>query len=200
MIQAYADVPELASFLHLPVQSGADRVLTAMKRGHTAIEYKSKIRKLKEARPGISISSDFIIGFPGETDVDFEQTMSLIKDIGFDQSFSFIYSARPGTPAASLEDATHAEVKKQRLAKLQKTINEQAAVISESMVGSVQRILVERPSARDASEMAGRTENNRVVNFAGDASLIGKFVDIAITEARPNSLRGEYRQINDPLF
>ena len=200
LIQAYADVPELASFLHLPVQSGADRVLTAMKRGHTAIEYKSKIRKLKEARPGISISSDFIIGFPGETDVDFEQTMSLIKDIGFDQSFSFIYSARPGTPAASLEDATPAEVKKQRLAKLQKTINEQAAVISESMVGSVQRILVERPSARDASEMAGRTENNRVVNFAGDASLIGKFVDVAITEARPNSLRGEYRQINDPLF
>jgi len=182
------------------VQSGADRVLTAMKRGHTAIEYKSKIRKLKEARPGISISSDFIIGFPGETDADFEQTMSLIRDIGFDQSFSFIYSARPGTPAASLEDETPVQVKKERLAKLQKTINEQAAVISETMVGSVQRILVERPSARDESEMAGRTENNRVVNFAGDASLIGKFVDVAITEARPNSLRGEYRQINDPLY
>ena len=200
LIQAYADVPELAAFLHLPVQSGADRVLTAMKRGHTAIEYKSKIRKLKEARPGISISSDFIIGFPGETDADFEQTMSLIRDIGFDQSFSFIYSARPGTPAASLEDETPVQVKKERLAKLQKTINEQAAVISETMVGSVQRILVERPSARDESEMAGRTENNRVVNFAGDASLIGKFVDVAITEARPNSLRGEYRQINDPLY
>ena len=200
LIQAYADVPELASFLHLPVQSGADRVLAAMKRGHTAIEYKSKIRKLKEARPGISISSDFIIGFPGETDADFEQTMSLIKDIGFDNSFSFIYSARPGTPAASLEDATTPEVKKERLAVLQKTINAQAAVISEAMVGTVQRILVERPSARDDAEIAGRTENNRVVNFAGDASLIGKFVDVAITEARPNSLRGEFRQINDPLY
>jgi len=200
LIQAYADVPELASFLHLPVQSGADRVLAAMKRGHTSIEYKSKIRKLKEARPGISISSDFIIGFPGETEADFEQTMSLIKDIGFDNSFSFIYSARPGTPAASLEDATPQEVKKERLAILQKTINEQAAVISESMVGSIQRILVERPSARDEKEMAGRTENNRVVNFAGDASLIGKFVDVVITEARPNSLRGEFKRVNDPQY
>lgn len=200
LIQAYADVPELASFLHLPVQSGSDRVLAAMKRGHTSIEYKSKIRKLKEARPGISISSDFIIGFPGETDADFEQTMSLIKDIGFDNSFSFIYSARPGTPAASLEDATPQQVKKDRLATLQKTINEQAAVISESMVGSTQRILVERPSARDETEMAGRTENNRVVNFAGDATLIGKFVDVIITEARPNSLRGEFKQINDPQY
>ncbi len=199
LIQAYADVPELAAFLHLPVQSGADRVLAAMKRGHTCIEYKSKIRKLKEARPDISISSDFIIGFPGETDADFEQTMSLIKDIGFDQSFSFIYSARPGTPAASLDDETPAEVKKERLSILQKTINEQAAVISQGMVGSVQRILVERPSARDEKEMAGRTENNRVVNFPGDESMIGKFVDVEITEARPNSLRGEFKQINDPL-
>ena len=200
LIQAYTDVPELASFLHLPVQSGADRVLSAMKRGHTSIEYKSKIRKLKQARPGISISSDFIIGFPGETDADFEQTMALIKDIGFDQSFSFIYSARPGTPAASLEDSTPAEVKKARLSTLQKTINEQASVISQGMVGTVQRILVERPSARNEEEMAGRTENNRVVNFAGDSSLIGKFVDVEITEARPNSLRGEFRQINDPLY
>ncbi len=200
LIQAYADVPELASFLHLPVQSGADRVLAAMKRSHTSIEYKSKIRKLKEARPGISISSDFIIGFPGETDADFRQTMSLIKDIGFDQSFSFIYSARPGTPAASLEDDTPLEVKKERLSILQKTINEQAAVISEAMVGSVQRILVERPSTRNEAEMAGRTENNRVVNFAGDTSMIGKFVDVEITEARPNSLRGEFKQINDPLY
>ncbi len=200
LIQAYADVPELASFLHLPVQSGADRVLAAMKRGHTSIEYKSKIRKLKEARPGISISSDFIIGFPGETDADFEQTMSLIKDIGFDQSFSFIYSARPGTPAASLDDETPAQIKKDRLSILQKTINEQAAVISQAMVGTVQRILVERPSARNEEEMAGRTENNRVVNFPGDASMIGKFVDVEVTEARPNSLRGEFRQINDPLY
>ncbi len=200
LIQAYADVPELASFLHLPVQSGADRVLAAMKRGHTCIEYKSKIRKLKEARPGISISSDFIIGFPGETEDDFEQTMSLIKAIGFDQSFSFIYSARPGTPAASLEDSTPMEEKKQRLATLQKTINEQAAVISQSMVGTVQRILVERPSTRNEEEMAGRTENNRVVNFAGDTSMIGKFVDVEITEARPNSLRGEFKNINDPLY
>ncbi len=199
LIQAYAEVPELASFLHLPVQSGADRVLAAMKRGHTAIEYKSKIRKLKEARPGISISSDFIIGFPGETDADFEQTMSLITSIGFDQSYSFIYSARPGTPAASMEDDTPVQVKKERLALLQKTINEQARAISDSMVGSVQRILVERPSTRDNTELAGRTENNRVVNFAGDAALIGKFVDVTITDAKPNSLRGEFLQINDPL-
>ncbi len=199
LIQAYAEVPELASFLHLPVQSGADRVLAAMKRGHTAIEYKSKIRKLKEARPGISISSDFIIGFPGETDADFEQTMSLITSIGFDQSYSFIYSARPGTPAASMEDDTPVQVKKERLARLQKTINEQARAISDSMVGSVQRILVERPSTRDETELAGRTENNRVVNFAGDAALIGKFVDVTITDAKPNSLRGEFLHINDPL-
>ena len=199
LIQCYAEVPELASFLHLPVQSGSDRILAAMKRGHTAIEYKSKLRKLKQARPGISLSSDFIIGFPGETDADFEQTMTLIKDMGFDQSFSFIYSPRPGTPAASLDDDTPAEVKKQRLATLQKTINEQAAAISHSMVGTVQRILVERPSARDESELAGRTENNRVVNFSANHDLIGKFVDVTITEARPNSLRGEYLQINDPI-
>jgi len=200
LIQAYADVPELAAFLHLPVQSGSDRILTAMKRGHTALEYKSRLRQLKLARPGISLSSDFIIGFPGETDADFEDTMKLIKEVGFDHSFSFIYSARPGTPAASLNDDTPAEVKKDRLATLQKTINEQAQAISESMVGSVQRILVERPSTRNDAELAGRTENNRVVNFAGDTALIGKFVDVSITEARPNSLRGEFQQINDPLF
>ena len=200
LIQAYAEVPELAAFLHLPVQSGSDRILTAMKRGHTALEYKSRLRQLKLARPGISLSSDFIIGFPGETDADFEDTMKLIKEVGFDHSFSFIYSARPGTPAASLNDDTPAEVKKDRLATLQKTINEQAQAISESMVGSVQRILVERPSTRDDAELAGRTENNRVVNFAGDTALIGKFVDVSITEARPNSLRGEFQQINDPLF
>ncbi len=199
LIQAYAEVPELASFLHLPVQSGSDRVLAAMKRGHTALEYKSKIRKLKQARPGISLSSDFIVGFPGETDADFEQTMKLITDLEFDQSFSFIYSARPGTPAASLEDPVPMQEKKQRLSRLQSTISEQAGIISESMVGTVQRILVERVSTRNALEIAGRTENNRVVNFAADASLIGKFVDVKITDARPNSLRGEFVAINDPL-
>lgn len=200
LIQAYADVPELASFLHLPVQSGSDRVLAAMKRNHTILEYKSKIRKLQQARPGISISSDFIIGFPGETDADFEQTMALVRDIGFDNSFSFVYSARPGTPAASLDDPTPLETKKKRLAELQKTINTQAFAISESMIGSTQRILVERPSSRNENEMAGRTENNRVVNFPADQSLIGKFVDVTITEARPNSLRGEFVNINDPLY
>jgi len=200
LIQAYAEVPELAGFLHLPVQSGSDRVLAAMKRGHTAIEYKSKIRKLKEARPGISVSSDFIIGFPGETESDFNQTMDLITELGFDQSFSFIYSARPGTPAASLEDPVKMEVKKQRLSFLQKTINHQSYVISESMIGSVQRILVERLSTRDSREVAGRTENMRVVNFSGEEALIGKFVDVKITEARPNSLRGEFIKINDPAF
>ena len=200
LIQAYADVPELASFLHLPVQSGSDQVLAAMKRNHTILEYKSKIRKLQQARPGISISSDFIIGFPGETDTDFEQTMALIRDIGFDHSFSFVYSARPGTPAASLDDPTPLETKKKRLAELQKTINTQAFAISESMIGSTQRILVERPSSRNENEMAGRTENNRVVNFPADQSLIGKFVDVTITEARPNSLRGEFVNINDPLY
>ena len=200
LIQAYADVPELASFLHLPVQSGSDRVLAAMKRNHTILEYKSKIRKLQQARPGISISSDFIIGFPGETDADFEQTMALVRDIGFDNSFSFVYSARPGTPAASLDDPTPLETKKKRLAELQKTINTQAFAISESMIGSTQRILVERPSSRNENEMAGRTENNRVVNFPADQSLIGKFVDVTITEARPNSLRGEFVKINDPLY
>ena len=200
LIQAYADVPELASFLHLPVQSGSDRILAAMKRSHTTLEYKSKMRKLKAARPGISLSSDFIVGFPGETDADFEQTMALIRDIGFDQSFSFIYSARPGTPAASLDDPVPLETKKIRLAQLQKTINAQAQAISEGMVGSTQRILVERPSSRRNSEMAGRTENNRVVNFPADKSLIGKFVDVRITEARPNSLRGEFVEINDPLY
>ncbi len=200
LIQAYADVPELASFLHLPVQSGSDRVLAAMKRSHTTLEYKSKIRKLRAARPGISLSSDFIIGFPGETDADFEQTMDLIRDLGFDQSFSFIYSARPGTPAASLQDPTPPETKKKRLAELQKTISAQAFAISESMIGSTQRILVERASSRNENEMAGRTENNRVVNFPADESLIGKFVDVVITEARPNSLRGEFVEINDPLY
>lgn len=200
LIEAYAEVPELVSFLHLPVQSGSDRILAAMKRGHTGIEYKSKIRRLRKARPDITISSDFIVGFPGETDKDFADTMKLIESVGFDHSFSFIYSARPGTPASNLEDDTPFDVKKQRLAKLQATINQQSAAISQSMVGSVQRILVERHSRKDsADQIAGRTENNRVVNFVGDASLIGSFVDVRITEALPNSLRGEFIAVNDPM-
>lgn len=191
LIQAYAEVPELVSFLHLPVQSGSDRVLAAMKRGHTAIEYKQKIRRLREARPDICISSDFIIGFPGESDADFDATMKLITEVGFDHSFSFIYSARPGTPASSFADDVDMRIKKERLARLQAKINEQAAAISEAMVGTVQKILVERPSKKDPNEMAGRTENNRVVNFSGSSRLIGQFVDVRITQARPNSLRGE---------
>jgi len=191
LIEVYADIPELVSHLHLPVQSGSDRILTMMKRGHMAVEYKQKIRKLREIRPDISISSDFIVGFPGETDADFEQTMKLIKDIGFDFSFSFIFSSRPGTPAADLpDDLPHAE-KQARLERLQQLINTQSQSISRQMVGSIQRILVERPSRKDPNQLAGKTENNRVVNFSGDASLIGQFVNIQITEALPNSLRGE---------
>ncbi len=190
LIQAYAEVPKLASYLHLPVQHGSDRILAAMKRGHTVLEYKQKIRKLKLARPGISLSSDFIIGFPGETDRDFEALMNLIADIGFDQSFSFVYSARPGTPAASLADDTPMEVKKQRLALLQARINQQALEISRDMVGSTQRVLVEKTSKKSEAQVSGRTENNRWVNFDGDAGLIGQFVDVVITEALPNSLRG----------
>jgi len=197
LIQAYREVPELVSFVHLPVQSGSDRVLAAMKRGHMAAEYKSKIRRLRDARPGITLSSDFIVGFPGETDTDFEHTMQLIDELGFDQSFSFIYSARPGTPAASLPDDVPMDVKKARLARLQARINEQAQAISEAMVGSTQRILVERPSRKDAGQMAGRTENNRVVNFDGDQRLIGHFVDVTITRALPNSLQGEFVALSD---
>jgi tRNA-2-methylthio-N6-dimethylallyladenosine synthase len=191
LIEAYASVPELVSFLHLPVQSGSDRVLAAMKRGHTAIEYKSKIRKLMQARPGLTLSSDFIVGFPGETDKDFEDTLKLIREIGFDHSYSFIYSARPGTPAASIDDSTPQAVKKERLATLQALITQQAAAISRAMVGTVQRVLVDRPARKDPREISGRTENNRVVNFAGDQSLIGTFVDVRISDALPNSLRGE---------
>ncbi len=198
LIEAYGDVPELVSFVHLPVQSGADRILAAMKRGHTRIEYKSRIRKLREVRPDICLSSDFIIGFPGETDKDFNDTMKLIEEIGFDHSFSFIFSSRPGTPAASLEDDTPMSEKKERLAKLQALITTQAAAISEAMVGTRQRILVERAARRGEGEIAGRTENNRVVNFAGSERLIGYFVDVRITDARPNSLRGELVSINDP--
>ncbi len=197
LIQAYREVPELVSFVHLPVQSGSDRVLAAMKRGHMALEYKVKIRRLREARPGITVSSDFIVGFPGETDADFEQTMQLIEEVGFDQSFSFIYSARPGTPAASMQDDVPMEVKKTRLARLQAKINEQAGAISENMVGSVQRILVERVSRKDERQMAGRTENNRVVNFDGNERLIGHFVDVKITAALPNSLQGDFIALSD---
>ncbi len=189
LVQAYAEVPKLASYLHLPVQHGSDRVLAAMKRGHTVLEYKQKIRRLREARPDISLSSDFIIGFPGETEKDFDALMSLIADIGFDQSFSFIYSARPGTPAASLADDTPMTVKKQRLQLLQARINQQAMEISRRMVGTTQRILVEKTSRKSASQVAGRTENNRWVNFDADPSCIGEFVDVVITEALPNSLR-----------
>jgi tRNA-2-methylthio-N6-dimethylallyladenosine synthase len=190
LIEAYADVPELASYLHLPVQHGADRILARMKRGHTALEYKQKIRKLRAVRPGISISSDFIVGFPGETDADFEATMQLIADVGFDQSFSFIYSPRPGTPAAGYADDTDAETKKRRLQILQARISQQAMSISRSMVGTTQRVLVEKASKKNPRQMTGRTENMRWVNFDADVSLAGQFVDVVITEALPNSLRG----------
>jgi tRNA-2-methylthio-N6-dimethylallyladenosine synthase len=190
LIQAYAEVPKLASYLHLPVQHGSDRILAAMKRGHTILEYKQKIRKLRQARPDLSLSSDFIIGFPGETDRDFEALMNLIAEMGFDQSFSFIYSARPGTPAASLADDTPMDAKKQRLQLLQARINQQAMEISRAMVGTTQSVLVEKLSKKSANQVSGRTENNRWVNFDADASLIGKFVDVIITEALPNSLRG----------
>ena len=190
LIQAYAEVPKLASYLHLPVQHGSDRVLAAMKRGHTVLEYKQKIRKLREARPGISLSSDFIIGFPGETKEDFETLMNMVAEIGFDQSFSFIYSARPGTPAASLADDTPMDVKKQRLQILQSRIRQQAMDISIAMVGTTQRVLVEKMSKKGANQVAGRTENMRWLNFDANPSCIGQFVDVVVTEALPNSLRG----------
>jgi len=191
LIKVYAEVPELVSHLHLPVQSGSDRILAMMKRGHTALEYKDKIRRLRQVRPDISISSDFIVGFPGESDADFQQTMELIKSVDFDHSFSFLYSARPGTPAASFPDNVPLEVKKQRLAILQDQITQQASAISQAMVGSVQKVLVEGPSKKDPHQLSGRTENNRVVNFTAHPRLVGEFVDVRITEALPNSLRGE---------
>jgi len=190
LIQAYAEVPKLANFLHLPVQHGADRILARMKRGHTVLEYKQKIRRLRDVRPGISISSDFIVGFPGETDADFAATMQLIADVGFDQSFSFIYSPRPGTPASTFDDDTPMTVKKDRLQALQARINRQARAISDGMVGTTQRVLVEKTSKKDARQMSGRTENMRWVNFDAHPAVIGRFVDVVITEALPNSLRG----------
>src|SRR5690606_16827509 len=191
IIEVYRDVPELVDHLHLPVQSGSDRILNLMKRGHTALEYKSQIRKLKKIRPDIAMSSDFIIGFPGETDADFEATMDLIQAIDFDLSFSFIYSARPGTPAADLPDDVPEEVKKQRLQLLQQRINQQAAAHARRMVGTEQRILVTGPSKKDPMELSGRTENNRVVNFMGQPSMVGQFVDVKIVDVFANSLRGE---------
>lgn len=197
LIQAYAEIPELVSHLHLPVQSGSDRILAQMKRKHTALEYKAIIRKLREVRPDLCFSSDFIIGFPGETDKDFEDTMNLIADVGFDLSYSFIYSARPGTPAASLPDDVPEQVKKERLKILQNRINQQTLVISENMMDTVQRVLVTRASRKDEAEVSGRTENNRVVNFKADKSLIGHFANVKITEVRPNSLRGELVEATD---
>jgi tRNA-2-methylthio-N6-dimethylallyladenosine synthase len=191
LIETYGEVPELVSHLHLPVQSGSDRILLAMKRGHSAFDYKQKIKKLRALRPGISLSSDFIVGFPGETEQDHRRTMQLIEEIGFDHSFSFIYSRRPGTPAAELADDVPLSVKRQRLAELQHAIADNAQRISRQMVGTVQRVLVDGPSRKDPNELAGRTENNRVVNFAGPVELIGGFVELRIAAANPNSLRGE---------
>ncbi|OQX43503.1 MAG: tRNA (N6-isopentenyl adenosine(37)-C2)-methylthiotransferase MiaB [Candidatus Sedimenticola endophacoides] len=191
LIEVYAEVPELVSHLHLPVQSGSDRILNLMKRGHSAFDYKAKIQRLRQVRPDLSLSSDFIVGFPGETERDFEHTMALIEEVGFDHSFSFIYSARPGTPAAEMPDDVPLAVKQARLERLQRRINEMAQGISRRMVDGVERVLVERPSRKDPAQLAGRTGNNRVVNFDGPASLIGRFVDLRISEALPNSLRGE---------
>jgi tRNA-2-methylthio-N6-dimethylallyladenosine synthase len=190
LIDCYAEIPELVSHLHLPIQSGSDRVLALMKRGHMAMEYKSTIRKIRALRPNLSLSGDFIIGFPGETCDDFKETLKLVEELNYDRSFSFIYSPRPGTPAASLPDEEPMEKKKRRLYALQEQLNKQTNAISEAMIGTVQSVLVERLSRHSFNEVAGRTENNRVVNFEGSPELIGQFVDVEITEALPNSLRG----------
>ena len=191
IIDCYASVPKLVSHLHLPVQSGSDRILAAMKRGYTALEYKSLVRKLRAVRPQISLSSDFIVGFPGETEADFEKTMQLIDDVGFDASFSFLFSPRPGTPAAELSDDTPPEVQTARLMRLQQRIEALAQEVSQSMVGSIQRVRVEGLSKKDERELAGRTDNNRIVNFVGNPRLINRFIDVRITAALPHSLRGE---------
>jgi tRNA-2-methylthio-N6-dimethylallyladenosine synthase len=190
LIEAYANVPQLANHLHLPVQSGSDRVLALMKRGYTALQFKERVRKLRAVRPGICVSTDFIVGFPGETERDFQATLDLARQIDCDQSFSFLYSRRPGTPAAALPDDVSAEEKQERLSRLQALLDAQALAISRRMVGSVQRVLVERTARRDSRELAGRTENNRWVNFPGPASLLQRFADVDIVEARPHSLRG----------
>lgn len=199
IIDVYRDTPELVSFLHLPVQSGSDRVLNLMKRTHTGLEYKSIIRKLRKVRPEIQISSDFIVGFPGETQEDFEQTMKFIADINFDLSYSFVYSARPGTPAAEMEDNVSEDEKKQRLYLLQQRINQQAMQFSRKMLGTTQRVLVEGLSKKDLMELTGRTENNRIVNFEGQPDMIGKFVDVEITDVYPNSLRGRVVLTEDKM-
>jgi tRNA-2-methylthio-N6-dimethylallyladenosine synthase len=193
LIDAYVDIPKLASHVHLPLQSGSDRVLAAMKRGYTALEYKSIVRRLRAARPGIAISSDFIVGFPGETERDFDATMKLVADIGFDDSYSFLYSPRPGTPAAEIVDDTPLPVKQERLARLQAQIEAQANAISRAMVGGIQRVLVEGPAKRNSGELCGRSGSNRMVNFAGPPELIGRMVDITISAARSHTLRGECR-------
>lgn len=197
LISAYAEVPELANHLHLPVQSGSDRILALMKRGYTALEYKSKIRKLRKVRPDIRLSTDIIVGFPGETDQDFQDTMDLVHEIGFDTSFSFIYSPRPGTPAANLPDPTPMAVKKQRLSILQERLNLQAMRYSQALIGSTQRILVTGTSKKSSAQLAGRTECNRVINFSGPRDLIGQFVNVHITDAQPNSLRGRVLEAAD---
>ncbi|MCQ9617168.1 tRNA (N6-isopentenyl adenosine(37)-C2)-methylthiotransferase MiaB [Paenalcaligenes niemegkensis] len=191
LIEAHGKLPKLVPFLHLPVQAGSDNVLNAMKRGYTSLEFKSIVRRLRAARPGMTLSSDFIVGFPGETEAEFEKTMQLIRDVGFDTSFSFVYSRRPGTPAADLHDDTSKETKFERLHRLQALINEQANAISESMVGTEQQVLIERLSRRDDSELMGRTENNRIVNFPANSRLIGQMVTVRITQALTNTLRGE---------
>jgi tRNA-2-methylthio-N6-dimethylallyladenosine synthase len=199
LIEAYARIPQLVNHVHLPVQSGSDRVLAAMKRGYTALEYKSIIRRLREVRPGICISSDFIVGFPGETEADFQATLKLIDDIGFDASFSFVYSRRPGTPAADLADTTPQAVKLERLQRLQRKNDAQAQIISRRMLGSIQRVLVEGPARRNPEELAARTDNNRVVNFAGPRTLIGRFTEVAITGVLAHTLRGEWVQAESTL-
>ncbi|MFP4208822.1 MAG: tRNA (N6-isopentenyl adenosine(37)-C2)-methylthiotransferase MiaB [Wenzhouxiangella sp.] len=190
LIEAFADVPKLANYLHLPVQSGSDRILALMKRGHTRLEYKQKIRRLREVRPDIALSSDFIVGFPGETEQDFQHTLDLVRELQFDQSFSFVYSARPGTPAAGFPDNVSLAEKKARLQRLQDQLNHQARGFAEQMVGTRQRVVVEGHSRKNSAELAGRTENNRVVNFPGPAELVGRMVDVRITAALANSLRG----------
>jgi len=190
LIDAYAEVPQLAGYVHLPVQSGSDRILAMMKRGHTVLEYKAKIRRLRSKRPDLALSTDFIIGFPGETDADFAATMQLIEDVGFDSAFSFIYSKRPGTPAASLPDDVPLDVKRDRLARLQQRIETLSVALGRAMIGKMERVLVTGPSRRDGTQLCGRTENNRIVNFDGSVRLVGCFVDVRITEAMPNSLRG----------
>ncbi|RMD79338.1 MAG: tRNA (N6-isopentenyl adenosine(37)-C2)-methylthiotransferase MiaB [Gammaproteobacteria bacterium] len=198
LIEAFAELPQLAGHIHLPVQSGSDRILAAMKRGHSVLEYKAKVHRLRQARPGLAVSSDFIVGFPGETEEDFQATLDLVEEIGFDRSFSFVYSPRPGTPAAALPDDVPLAVKKERLARLQERLRASEQAIARAMVGTEQRVLVERRSRRDPRDWSGRTENHRVVNFGAGRELQGRFVRVRITEALPNSLRGELLGLDEP--